>query len=68
VRHQGGATYAFADGHAKWMTPERVFFPPRASASPDHVEKGQKTTAPDPAQLGSASRTGSGYAATFHLR
>jgi len=68
VRHQGGATYAFADGHAKWMTPVRVFFPPRASASPDHVEKGQKTTAPDPAQLGSASRTGSGYAATFHLR
>ena len=24
IRHHGGANYAFADGHTKWMTPSQI--------------------------------------------
>jgi prepilin-type processing-associated H-X9-DG protein len=42
VRFNGGGVYCFADGHAQWLSPERVFFPPRRSSSPQH-EKGEPT-------------------------
>lgn len=71
TRHSGGANYGFADGHAKWMKPEDVFFPPQTSISQSHREaKTGKLLGPDPSDAVQSSRTYQGrtYRATFHLR
>lgn len=35
IRFNGGGIYTFADGHAKWLKPDSVVFPPRASQAPE---------------------------------
>lgn len=66
-RHSGGANYGFADGHAKLMWPDAVFFPPRTSDSRSHREaKTGRLLGPDPA--GPRTFQGKTYAATFHVR
>jgi prepilin-type processing-associated H-X9-DG protein/prepilin-type N-terminal cleavage/methylation domain-containing protein len=66
LRHSGGANYCFADGHVKWMKPEVVFFPPRASASSSHRNSVKQAIGPDP--QGAMRFRGREYRATFHLR
>lgn len=63
----GGANYAFADGHCKWHSPDRIFFPPQASASRASVDaKTKKAIGPTPG--GAMTFAGKTYAGTFHVR
>jgi prepilin-type processing-associated H-X9-DG protein/prepilin-type N-terminal cleavage/methylation domain-containing protein len=70
VRHQGGANFAFTDGHLKWFkggADDRVFFPPRESASIGAVDARTKQ------QIGPKPGTdmvfqGRQYDATFHVK
>jgi prepilin-type processing-associated H-X9-DG protein len=62
TRHEGEATYAFADGHIKRLKREQIFFPPAVSPKRDHG-RGE----PDPAGTMTVGG-GRKYAATFHLR
>jgi prepilin-type processing-associated H-X9-DG protein len=64
-RHSGGADYLFADGHVKWLQPEKVFFPGRRSNQKEHLSAG-KIVGPDPA--GTMTFEGKIYKATFHVR
>lgn len=63
TRHQGGANYAFADGHSKWLRPEMIFFPPRTSADLRHDGD---TPGPNPG--GRMIHENRFYEATFHLK
>ena len=63
TRHNGRATYCFADGHIRLSKPGVIYFPPRRFDSPSHIDKQNgKTTGPDPAKLDAA-----GYIGTFHV-
>ncbi|MES2464976.1 MAG: H-X9-DG-CTERM domain-containing protein, partial [Armatimonadota bacterium] len=67
LRHSGGGNYGFTDGHVKWMKPDAVFFPSRASNSSSHREgKTGRLLGPDP--KGPMTFQGKVYAATFHIR
>lgn len=63
TRHQGKASYGFADGHCKLLKPEEIFFPPRASAAISH-----KGDAPGPDPAGKMVYQNRQYKATFHLK
>ena len=67
TRHFGGASYLFADGHVKRLTPEAVFFPPRESMSGAHRDP-QSVEAIGPNPGGDMTLNGRTYTATFHLR
>ena len=67
TRHNGGANYLLADGHAKWYKPTQVFFPPRFSDSVSHKDvKTGRIFGPAPA--GDGRFAGKLYQARFHLR
>jgi prepilin-type processing-associated H-X9-DG protein len=66
LRHNGMANYLFADGHAKSLRPDAVFFPPRYSASTSHLDAYKVPIGPDPADA--MIFNGHQYSATFHLR
>jgi prepilin-type processing-associated H-X9-DG protein len=66
IRHRAGGVYVYADGHAKWMLPEKVFFPVRENGNRSHRDAKGTVTGPDPA--GSMNFAGKTYDATFHIK
>jgi prepilin-type processing-associated H-X9-DG protein len=64
-RHNGGANYLFADGHAKWYKPEGIFFPDRRVNYRSHTLKGQ-LLGPDPG--GDMKFDTVQYDGTFHVK
>lgn len=70
IRHQGGANFAFTDGHLKWfkgVADDRVFFPPRESDSISAVDaKTKQQIGPKPG--GDMVFQGRRYDATFHVK
>jgi len=69
-RHSDGAIFSFTDGHVRWFTggpTDRIFFPPRESASPSAIDvKTKQQLGPIPG--GDMTFQGHVYAGTFHLR
>jgi len=70
-RHQNGANYVMADGHAKWLQPGAVSAGSNAS-TPTGVQVYESTTgtqyyAPAAGTQGGTSPTGQTYQATFSL-
>jgi prepilin-type processing-associated H-X9-DG protein len=71
TRHSKGADYLFVDGHASWLKPEVIFFPPRKNHS--HSYRDPETGeifGPNPQDSAAKTRNYQGhlYRATFHVR